>query len=441
MAWIPRHKQALLESWLAEPGEHHDVILVEGARQVGKTSLVRRVLDGHEKPVHMLDLERDALLRSRIDGTDEFSQFEELLRDELRLDPEANEILFIDEAQESRRLGHYVRYMKEIWPGTRVVLTGSTLRRLFADDVRYPVGRVQRLRLRPLTFSEFLDARGGTELSKALITGPLPVSTGRHERLLDEYDHYLQVGGMPAIVSAQVAGDDWRRQRAALIADLEQDFLRLFGPERFAVVQGCFRSVANYVGSPSKLASVIPSPTAVELRSIKEIFARLELWNLVLRSDQRGPSPEASQRFHPKRYLFDTGCLREQRETSVPSLSLAGSGDPSLRRILGGILENQTAIEIHDHWGELSGWKRSSQGLEVDFVIRDAGGTWPLECKAVAVVKGTHLKGMLSYLDEFDLPLGVVVSLAPQELIDRGGRRVLNVPAYLLERLPDLLGA
>ena len=407
---------------------------------MGKTSLVDRVLSSLEIPRITINLERDALVRSRIDQTREFAEFEELLRDEFEFDPAVETILFIDEAQESQRLGHYVRFFKESWPATRSILTGSTLRRLFSGEVRYPVGRVRRLRLRPLAFSEFLVALGHNNLAVVLRDGTLPFSAARHERLVNLYDLYLTVGGMPAVVVHHADERGWRRQRTTLVADLEQDFLRLFGPQRLAIVSSCFRSVANYVGSPSKYASVISSPTRSELATIKEVFSRLELWDLVLRSDQHGPSPEASQRFHPKRYLFDTGCLREHREAAVPSISILAKADQSVRRAIGGVLENQTAIEIHDHFDRLDGWKRSSQGLEIDFVVPQAQRTWPLECKATLDVKRTHLRGVLGYLERYDLPAGIVVSLGSwKEFTVRDSRRIINIPAYMLERLPDLL--
>jgi hypothetical protein len=75
-----------------------------------------------------------------VDACQEFREFEQLLRDRLGFDGTAQHVLFFDEAQESRRLGQFVRFMKEDWPHATVILSGSTLSRLFRDDTRYPVG-------------------------------------------------------------------------------------------------------------------------------------------------------------------------------------------------------------------------------------------------------------------------------------------------------------
>lgn len=440
MIYVPRKQEQALIDLLGRSPSPHDVILVEGARQVGKTTLAERAVRRVGLPTTMLNLEKQTLLRSRIDETREFAEFEELLRDELGFDPTAAGVLFIDEAQESRMLGRYVRFMKESWPAVRAILSGSTLARLFRDDGRYPVGRVRRFVVRPFSFSEFLVACGKESLSRDLLESAGHVSPGRHHRLLEHLDQYLLVGGLPEVVLTMAAGGDFQRRRAEIIADYEQDFIRLFGETAVAIAMGCLRSVADFVGGASKNSSVIPQPTNRVNDDIRRIFGRLEGWRLLLHSKQRGPAPESSHRYLPKRYLFDTGVLRHLREKTVPSISLLGSLNAAERRPLGGIVENQVAIELADRYGELAGWKRSSSGLEIDFVCRSGGYLVPVECKAVLTLKGTHLRGLKDYLRQHPQPAGVMVSLAPFELVDDPqGFRIINVPLYLAEQLPELI--
>ena len=401
--------------------------------------MAQRALQRIDLPVTSLDLERQTLIRSRIDETDTFGDFEELLLDDLGFDPKLDSVLFIDEAQESHKLGGYVRFMKEAWPAARVVLSGSTLARIFRDDVRYPVGRVRRLVVRPFTFSEYLEAVGQHQLASLLLSDPSALSPRRHERLLTHLDQHLLVGGLPEVALAHASGDDYVRRRAEIIADYEQDFIRLFGEDTVAIVKGCLRSVANFVGSPSKNASVIPQPTSKINDEIRRVFARLESWRLVLQSEQRGPSPEASHRFLPKRYMFDTGVLRHLREKGVPSISILSTLNAAERRPLGGIVENQAAIELADRFGELTGWKKSSAGIEIDFICRIGDQSIPIECKAVLQLKRTHLRGLGAYLQQHGQAFGVMISCAPFDVVDGPkGTRIMNVPLYLAERLPEL---
>ena len=442
--YVERDVDGGLASFIGDDSLHKPVLLVEGARQVGKTRSVLQALDRAGRDSVRLNLERDALARSEIDACREFSEFAELMADRHGFHGRSGGILFVDEAQESQRLGGFVRFMKEEWERATVILSGSTLRRIFRGDTRYPVGRVRRMVLFPFSFSEFLVAMGKPELGQVIgEADALEISAGRHDRLLELYDAFLGTGGLPEVVLARARGDDWSDLRARIVADYEQDFLRLFGEGRLPVVQSCLRSVANFVGGVSKNTTVVPNPSTAVNEQINEVFARLEAWHLILKSNQRGPSPEGAPNYRPKRYLFDTGVLRHLRESAVPVVSALANAPPAVRGLLGGVVENQTAIDIARQGIELSGWKKASSGNEIDFVVPGAGGeAVPVECKASLTINRRHMRGVSGYLDLYSQSRGLLVSLAPYAETTCGdGRRIVNVPAYLLERLPSLIEA
>ncbi len=109
-----------------------------------------------------------------------------------------------------------------------------------------------------------------------------------------------------------------------------------------------------------------------------------------MRSDQKGPGAEAGHAYLPKRYLFDSGVLRQLREVAVPSIHILGTLAPLARQPLGGVIENQCAIELARQGVSLCGWKKTPSGGEIDFTLA-------------------------------------------------GDRRVVNLPLYLLERLPRVV--
>jgi len=448
MDYVPRSADGQILKWVEDDAPHKNVLLVEGARQVGKTFLVEHALGTCRRKSFAVDLERESLIRSLIDGCSEFKEFQDLLHDRMGFDSQADHILFIDEAQESRKLGQFVRFMKEEWPRATVILSGSTLARLFRDDSRYPVGRVQRLVLGPFTFSEFLVATGNEHLARAVLSEDPHVSGQRHEHLLSLYDGYLLTGGLPAVVLAYFRKRDHKEVLAQIIADYEQDFVRIFGERDADIAKACLHSVANFVGTPSKNTTVLPSPGTHTNARINEIFARLESWHLVLRSEQKGPGPEAGHHYLPKRYLFDTGMLRRLRESAVPSIRLLSTLAPLARYPLGGVIENQTAIEWARMGDDLCGWKKTPSGGEIDFIIKRGMATYPVECKATLTFNKRHLRGLQQYLAMYCQSLGFVVSLAPYMALPiEHGVQVVNFPIYFLERLhqgftlPDLLQA
>ncbi len=433
--YINRHGEREIAQYIADPTPFKPVLLLEGARQVGKTTLAERVLRQSTKHAVHVNLERDALIRSTIDDCRDFAEYEDVLRDRFDFRGDAGQVLFIDEAQESRKLGEFVRFMKEEWPKATVILSGSTLTRLFRATTRYPVGRVRRFVLGPFSFSEFLLALDKKHLTDIVLSTRTRLSNQRHTQLLALFDAFLLVGGLPAVVQAYASGGDHRLVLRQIIADYEQDFIRIFGEDSSDIARACLRSVANFAGGVSKNTAVVPSPSNRVNERINQIFARLESWHLVLRADQKGTNPQASHGYLPKRYLFDTGVLRELRESAVPSISAVNTLSAAMRTPLGAVIENQTAIELARSGTDLSGWKRTPSGAEIDFVVKRGDTAVPVECKAALAVNRKHMRGVASYLRQHGLRTGYLTSLAPYSITTMDDVRIVNLPGYLLERL------
>jgi predicted AAA+ superfamily ATPase len=438
--YIPRAADSEISDFLQNSTPFKNVLLVEGARQVGKSSLVEHALQKVSTKATCLNLERDTRICSLIDECRDFSDFDQLLRDRLGFRGDAGEILFIDEAQESRRLGGFVRFMKEEWASASVVLSGSTLGRLFRGETRYPVGRISRILLGPFSFSEFLEATGEKDLAEVIRSEVVDISPQRHQRLLELYNSYLKTGGLPAVVMMEGGQRDYSEILAQILSDYERDFTRIFGENEAALVKGCLRSVANFVGGPSKNSSVWPNPSTKINARIAEVFSRLEEWHLILRSDQRGPGPEAAHAYLPKRYLFDTGLLRYLRESAVPDIHILETVDSNVRKSLGGVLENQVAIDLARQGLLLNGWKKTPSGGEIDFIMKVGNRTIPIECKSALKSDRRQYQGIMEYIGQYGGNLGVVASLAPYgEDQLASGAKILSLPVYLMERFEKLV--
>jgi hypothetical protein len=139
---------------------------------------------------------------------------------------------------------------------------------------------------------------------------------------------------------------------------------------------------------------------------IAEVFLRLEGWHLILRSDQRGVGMEASHDYLPKRYFFDTGILRALRESAVPAIRVLETVDPVVRKSLGGVLENQAAVDLAGGGLPLAGWIKTPSGGEIDFVVKSGDATIPVECKAALKCDRRHWQGVVEYLEQFQQGVG-----------------------------------
>ena len=432
MDYVDREKEKELIKYLDDQVEYKNVLLIEGARQVGKSRLVENVLKKRFEPVLKINLETDSVDLQKIDRCKDFDAFNDYVEDKFNLSTGQEFILYIDEAQESRMLGRFVRSMKERWKRGAVILTGSSMSRLFRPDVRYPVGRVSRIILRPFSFKEFLKSGKKSNLSEK-INYPYNISDVRHENLLELCDEYLSIGGMPAVL-AEYHGNK-KDIREELLADIESDFIRLFDEKYLDLVFKSMTAVANIAGSPFKNTSVTGSSlSGRQNENINNIFRRLEDWHLVLKSDQNGPAPEKN--YYPKRYFFDVGLLRFLCESSVPDLKVLKSLDEGSRTALGGVIENFTALELASSGYKFSGWKKTSTGTEIDFIIKSKGRAFPVECKASLKITNKNLIGLKNYFKFNDSSVGFIVSAAPfNEYKLEGGKRIINIPLYSVQSI------
>jgi predicted AAA+ superfamily ATPase len=410
-----------------------EVILVEGARQVGKSYMVSQVLQGLERPVVAIDLEKDRKTARMIDKTVDFEDFRTLMRDRCGLNEEKG-ILFLDEAQECPVLARYVKSFKEDWHGVRVVLTGSSMNRLFKPGTRIPVGRTRSLSVLPFSFSEFLRCMGHIELADFVKTAPVSIPASRHEHLLGLYDRYLHIGGYPEAVKALAEGQMGEPVIDEIMGLLQDDFARHEAYEP-ALFEETLRAVANHVGSPSKYTHINTTKYHA-----KKVLAAMKAWHLVLEVRTQALDPQHSD-FLPKRYLHDLGVVNRLRTMAIPSVSLLRTLDAALRTPLGGLFENAVLLGLLEGESakkQVGTWRKGAKSaVEVDFVL-DAvalGMKIPIECKAALAVRRRHVGGVTEYLRSTHQHFGIVVSAAPLEVIrDGDAHAVLNIPIYLAMR-------
>jgi hypothetical protein len=411
--------------------KRRDVIIIEGARQVGKSYLVNHVLKSMKVEKHVLsfDLEKEPKLRHQINQTDNFIDFRALMMDQYGL--KNNSVLFFDEAQECQKLAMYVKSFKEDWHEVKVILTGSSMNRFFPKTIRIPVGRMQSMCVYPFSFSEFIRFIHGHDLADFIISAPETIPTSRHIKLLEYFDIFQTIGGYPEAVKAFYNNESARDIIEEIIASLEEDFQRKEGYQP-GLFGNALRGVANHIGSPSKLTHV--DATKYYARQVIEL---MKTWHIILEVDHYSFDPNHSN-FLPKRYLHDVGVANLFRTLSVPPISIIKTLDPLMRTPLGGLFENAVLINLlqgESAYKKISTWKKSQRGnIEVDFIVdaKNSSQKIPIECKATTKIQKKHIKNILHYLDATCQKFGIVISAAPLEVFKRDNDIiVLNLPIYM----------
>lgn len=408
------------------------VIIVEGARQVGKSYFVNDVLRGLDKPFLAFDLEKFPILRRQIDKTEDFTDFRYLMEDQYGL--KRDSILFIDEAQESRQLAKYVKSFKEDLPDIQVILTGSSMNRFFSKDVRIPVGRFRSICLFGFNFSEFVEYIRGEKLADYLRSSPTDVPASRHSLFLGLYDEYMKIGGYPEAVIAHAEKGDSFVVIDEIMASLEEDFERKeeYQPQLF---RDTINAIANHIGSPSKYTHFNTTKYHA-----KNIVSALRTWHIALEVELKSINPDKGGAFLPKRYLHDIGVVNRRRSSAVPSISILETLDPLLRTPLGGLFENSLLIQLlsgESAYHRVGTWKKGTQtDIEVDFVydLPEIGVSVPIECKAALQVKKKHYRNLVHYLEITNQTYGILVSAAPYQVITAGLKTIINIPIYLVSK-------
>jgi predicted AAA+ superfamily ATPase len=239
-----------LEAWQAEPGRK--ALLVRGARQVGKTFAIRQFAKRFAESVEV-NFEKQPALASLFDAD---LNPRRILRD-LQLATGAHvepgkTLLFFDEIQAAPRALTALRYFHEDLPELHVVAAGSLIEFSVAE-VGIPVGRVASLFMHPMSFVEFLAAKGRAAAVAELAdrSADVPLADAVHAEFLRLVGEYLAVGGMPEAVAEWIRHGDLRKCVAVqrrLSDTYRQDFAKYSRKAQVKYVELVFNEVPRFLG-------------------------------------------------------------------------------------------------------------------------------------------------------------------------------------------------
>lgn len=199
-----RHALSYLKEWRVR--KNRKPLLLRGARQVGKTTLVNDFAEGYQHYIY-LNLEKSSD-KAVFETYDDVRKIVEALFLSNNISPkdEGTTLLFIDEIQELPSAIQSLRYFYEEVPSLNVIAAGSLLEFAMKDVKSFPVGRIEFLYLHPLNFHEYLDALQHTAALERLTA--IPIKEVAHKTLLDLFHRYAIIGGMPEIVRTDIENNN-----------------------------------------------------------------------------------------------------------------------------------------------------------------------------------------------------------------------------------------
>lgn len=422
-----------LVQWKNSP-ERKPMVL-RGARQVGKTWLMKEFGQNYYDNYVYFNFDEEDELKSIFETNKNPNRIIELLSmiSDEKIKPEKTLIIF-DEIQECPEALNTLKYFKEKANEYHVITAGSLLGTLLAKPKSYPVGMVNLLDIYPLTFDEFLNAiDSGLYAYYESIQKEQVIEQIFHQRLLDAYNYYLIIGGMPECVSSWIKYKDpamVSKIQRELIEVYENDFSKHNGKVNSGRILMVFRSIVSQLAKPNEkfmYGAVREGARARDFEEAIEWLVSAGMLNRVYNvSKMEHPLSAFDKLDQFKLFVFDTGLLKQM--SGVDNSAILLRTDYQFK---GPLTENYVLQQLQGQF-EVEPRYYSDKNGEIDFVVQNKMEIIPIE------VKGGEDRSANSFKT-------YVANNAPQHAYrfsKRGYRKdggFTNLPLYLVRKTKDLL--
>jgi predicted AAA+ superfamily ATPase len=453
MTIISRSAEKHLETWYKKQGRKP--LVIRGARQVGKSTLVRQFALNLGLVLNEINLERHMYLDGIFKSLDMDTIIKELgaLIGRNLLAPKS--ILFLDEIQATPHAIQALRYFYEDKPDLPVICAGSLLEFALSDhNFSMPVGRIEYYHLGPITFSEFLntvDPEMSPYCSDFHLHQTMP--TTAHIKLLKRQREYLFVGGMPEAVSLY-------REKGSLqdvtavhrsIADTYQDdFSKYARKKDLILLQKVFRQVPRIIGQKVKYSNISRDDKSREVKTVIDLLVKARICHQVFHSHCSGIPLIVDINENVYKLLFmDVGMMAFL--TGIDWTALQALDDQALvnEGKLAEQFVGQHLIKPFES-PQLTYWLREEKSInaEVDYVISHGSSIFPVEVKAgksgaIKSLQQFALNKQVSKCIRFDLNPPGIGQINHSVRVKDGSVPVsyslLSLPLYLVEELPRIL--
>lgn len=378
-------KRNTLESLIRwKSSEDRKPMVLKGARQVGKTWLMKEFGRSAYDSFVYFNFDEEEELKSIFEANKNPQRIVELLSliAGEKILPEKTLIIF-DEIQECPPALNTLKYFKEKANDYHVIAAGSLLGTLLATPKSYPVGMVNLLDIYPLTFDEFLDATDPILYTYyESIQKEQDIEEIFHNRLLDAFNNYLIIGGMPECVSSWVKYKDpakIREIQRELIEVYENDFSKHNGKVNSGRILMVFRSIVSQLAKPNEKFIYGAVRQGARARDFEEAIEWLVSAGMLNRVYNVGKMEHPLTAFDKldqfKLFLFDTGLLKYM--AGIDNSAILLKTDYQFK---GPLTENYVLQQLRGQF-EVEPRYYADKNSEIDFVLQYGTEIIPVEAK------------------------------------------------------------
>jgi len=452
---VDRRISSELDRWLTS--RKRRPIVLRGARQVGKTWLIRDLSSRLGRTLVEVNFERDPQLSQCFASNDPKRVLAELsLAMNCDITPDSS-LLFLDEIQAVPEMFAHLRWFAEELPALPVAAAGSLLEFTLTDKAfSVPVGRIGYLHVEPMGYVEYLRAHGQHRLIDMLKAWQpsKELSATVQSRAAEWFDRYAMVGGMPDVVATDVNQKNsqlCRTQQRQLMATFRDDFAKYSGRMERNILGSTLTAVASSLGRKFVYSHVEQGVKQHQAKHALELLAQSRLCHIVRHTAANGlPLGGETKDTFRKAILLDIGLLHALLATpaskAFPSWnSLSASVRGQMTEQLAGQELRLLASDSGDE-PTLYYWQRDGgRPGEIDYLLQIAARIIPVEVKAGAA---GAMKSLHQFMFDKQLDLAVRFDRNPPSLSEVSVKttqgdsvmyRLVSLPLYLTWRLPEIL--
>ncbi len=363
-------------------------LVLNGARQVGKTWLLKEFGKTEFENVAYVSLDSDSVARGFFDSDFNIPRIVAALSLELDCDIRPDRTLIVlDEVQSCPRAITSLKYFCEDAPQYAVAAAGSLLGVSATEGTGFPVGKVNMLDLYPLSFLEFLDATDNKRFADLVRTGDTSTIDALERRFSDLLKQYYLVGGMPEAVVAFADGGDFKTARAIQYEILDgyvRDFAKHIPPRLLARTMLVWDSIPKHLSKENKKFVFGQVRKGARASDFEECLVWLEQAGLI-RKVRRVSKPGLPLSSYPdavayKVFLVDVGLLGALCDLN-PSAVL--EENRVFTEFKGALTEQYVCQQLISSCGlDPFYWSAENSSGEIDFLVQDEGRIYPIEVKA-----------------------------------------------------------
>lgn len=436
--------ERLLISQLLKWKESHSrkPLVLEGARQVGKTWLLKEFGRKCFKDVCYINFEQSDVLGEVFAGDLSPQRIIEQLSiyNGKLIEPEQTLIIF-DEVQEMPRALTSLKYFCEEAPEYVICCAGSLLGIALHEGTSFPVGKTDFLHLYPLSFKEFLIANEEKMLVDYIDKGNRNLGAFEN-RLTDYLKKYMIIGGMPAVVMEWLDSKDYNkvnRIQQELIAAYQKDFSKHAPNSMVEKIRYIWNSIPSQLAKENKKFVYGLVREGARAREYEDAIMWLCDAGEIIRTHNVSkpdiPISAYADLKSFKVFLLDVGLLRAMSRVS-PKVILEGSR--IFEEFKGALTEQYVCQELQNYSDvlETNYYWSSSATAEVDFLVSDGWDVYPLEVKAGVTMNAKSLK---LYREKYSPKWALRTSLLPYDRNEVS--KTINIPLYMLFALGKELEA